>query len=544
MTFRLQSRLSALRPVIEDICAATGAPSVALGVSYKNEKIQEIDIGFRDVEKKLLPNSDTIYGIGSITKLFTASAIGILVDEGPLNWTTPLQEVLPEFHHKNAEVEHGLTISDMLAQKSGLATSNDWWYGADGVLLLEKSQTLSSFSALKSVGPLRTRYDYSNWNYAVLGEVIERCSGQSYGAYLKAKILDPLGMARTSVSQVENPQEHIAVPYAVLDDYSAHKLPFPRSEDGKLMMSTQAIRSTVNDMLKYMNALNDAYHCQLHDGRSFTEDNPLRNVVKQLTGQTPRGQRSMLQKEYCFGFYRNQLPSSFEGLGCNSMFAKQMPTIRSNNEAGLVLSHGGSLAGYTTFATLLPQINCTFTVLVNSIGLGDPAGWINQLLIETLAETSHPNDYVGLAKEAALAHVTSIAQIEHDLKKANKSTPLSMPLEKYVGRYQDPRQAFHVDAKINTDDTTKLDISFQSLDSQVWTLTHYHDDTFLLPMSFNELAKRAIFTFVDEDYFLFTFKFIAETGEVRLYWAHDPIVPADEQYFVKAAKEEGFFENI
>lgn len=87
---------------------------MALGVSYNGEKIQETKIGFRDVENQLPPNADTIYGVGSITKIFTASAIGILVDEGLLDWSTPLREVLPEFHHRNECVEHGLTISDLL----------------------------------------------------------------------------------------------------------------------------------------------------------------------------------------------------------------------------------------------------------------------------------------------------------------------------------------------------------------------------------------------------------------------------------------------
>lgn len=331
---------------------------MALGVSYNGEKIHETHLGFRDVSRQVSPNSDTVYGIGSITKLFTASAIGILVDEGLVNWTTPLREVLPEFHHQDEWVERGLTVSYLLAHKSGLAVSTEWWYGAEGVLLLPKSQTIRSFGALRSVGPLRTRYDYNNWNYAVLGEVIERLSGLSYGEYLRVKILEPLDMGRTSVSRVTDQEEgNIALPYAVLDDHSAYTLPFPRSEDGQLMASAQAVRSTVDDLLKYMSALDSAYHC--------------------------------------FGIYRNQLPNTFEGLGCNSMFVGQMPTMKPGNEASLVLSQGGSLAGYTTFVTMLPQINCSIVVLVNSIGLGDPAGWINNQVTEALIETVEPNDYEG-----------------------------------------------------------------------------------------------------------------------------------------------------
>lgn len=151
-------------------------------------------------------------------------------------------------------------------------------------MLLSKNQTVLSFGALKSVGPLRTRYDYSNWNYTILGEVIERCSGLSYGAYLRAKILEPLRMSRTSASRVSDRKDgNVALPYAVLDNYSAYALPFPRNEDGQLMVSAQAVRSTVDDLLKYMTALNNAYHSQLQSGKSSSPGNPLRNAVKQLT---------------------------------------------------------------------------------------------------------------------------------------------------------------------------------------------------------------------------------------------------------------------
>ncbi len=113
----------------------------------------------------------------------------------------------------------------------------------------------------------------------------------------------------------------------------------------------------------------------------------MKNVVKP----------SMLQKAYCLGVHRHQLPNPFDGLGCNTMFVNQMPVLTPINDAHLVLSHGGSLAGHTTFVYLLPEINRSIAVLVNSIGLGDPAGWVNQLVIEKVIDTPTPNDYVKLA---------------------------------------------------------------------------------------------------------------------------------------------------
>ena len=74
------------------------------------------------------------------------------------------------------------------------------------------------------------------------------------------------------------------------------------------------------------------------------------------------------------------------------MFVNWMPVLVSGKDASLVLSHGGSLAGYATFISLLPEIDCLIAVLVNSNGLGDLAGWINQPLIESVIDSLMSND--------------------------------------------------------------------------------------------------------------------------------------------------------
>ncbi|KAK0733693.1 hypothetical protein B0T26DRAFT_32383 [Lasiosphaeria miniovina] len=97
------------------------------------------------------------------------------------------------------------------------------------------------------------------------------------------------------------------------------------------------------------------------------------------------------------------------------MFVKQMPTLTPGNEAKLVPQYGGSFAGYTTFLLIIPELNTSIIVLVNSIRLGDPAGWIHQLVLEAIIETKKPNDYVALAEEATLLYASSIAEIPTNL---------------------------------------------------------------------------------------------------------------------------------
>ncbi len=508
---------------------------MAVGVSYEGETIFRANVGFRDVQKQLAPDSETVYGIGSITKCFTASAIGILVAEGSLEWTTPIKNILPDFNSSSAVASEYMTVVDLLAHRTAIATSNNWLYGAGGALLLDKHQTMSAYNSLQPIGSFRNRYDYSNWNYAVLGEVIEKVTGRSYGTFIKEKILDPLHMNRSSASHISDNDENLALPYPILDDLSPYALPMPASEDGKLMAPAQAIQSTVDDLLKYAYSLITTYRDELEPDNQTRSEHPPKNVVKQLTAHNQRGSPSMLQKAYCLGMHRHQLPNKFDGLGCNSQFVKEMPTLRPGGDARLILQYGGSLAGYTTFIALVPEINACIVVLVNSIGLGDPAGWINQLIIEAVIDTPTPNDYVKLAEEAAKNHATTVDRMWSRLKDTRKDIPMPRSLQDYVGKYRSPTQDFFIDVKtkVKEDNTTQLVLKFQGLDSQTWNLSHWEADTFLALKTFNDWAKRAMFTFGNENFFRFGFQADGAGHVARLYWKLDVNVPADNQFFVK-----------
>lgn len=130
------------------------------------------------------------------------------------------------------------------------------------------------------------------------------------------------------------------------------------------------------------------------------------------------------------------------------------------------------MAGYTTFFSIIPELNVSIVVLINSIALGDPAGWIHQPALETIIETKKPNDYVALAEEAAFSHASSIARILIDLQKARKDIPLQRPLSDFTGLYRDPNQNF-VALVRQTPETTEpqLQILFQARESQAWNLT-------------------------------------------------------------------------
>jgi CubicO group peptidase (beta-lactamase class C family) len=237
----IAQRRSALRPVIREICNVAGVPSASFGVSYQGQIVFRDNIGFRDMEESIEPDSDTLYGIGSISKIFTASAIGMLVDEGKLNWTTPIVSIIPELNTADKTVTGQLTIIDLLLHRTGLEKSNNWWFGSNGVLMLDKSQTVSSINALKQTSPFRNAFGYSNWGYTLIGEVIERLTGVTYGDFLQSRIFGPLQMERTTTKHTCQDSDNFAKPYAALDDKSFYPLPPPPIQDDTIMTAAQGI---------------------------------------------------------------------------------------------------------------------------------------------------------------------------------------------------------------------------------------------------------------------------------------------------------------
>ena len=85
----MAQRLENLEPIISKICQESSCSGLSLGVLHCGKVVHEADYGYRDVEAKTHPDSDTLYSINSLTKPMTAAAIGTLVEDGLMRWDTP-----------------------------------------------------------------------------------------------------------------------------------------------------------------------------------------------------------------------------------------------------------------------------------------------------------------------------------------------------------------------------------------------------------------------------------------------------------------------
>jgi CubicO group peptidase (beta-lactamase class C family) len=503
--------LSVLGATIKDICASSGTPGLSLGVLHHGAVLFRENYGYRDVEARLEPDSDTIYGIASLTKAFTSSLLGNFVDEGKITWDTPVRTVIPEFH-RDDEVNDS-TIVDLLAQRTGLAKGNNYWFGNDNGLLLEKDQIVRIVNYMTPIESFRASGSSNNWHFALAGEIVESLSAHSWGYTVRDRLLTPLGLNRT-VFWNDASHDNVAKPYVALDDGSPYCIPWPKQADGTVMASAMGLRSSVNDLLTWSKALLGGLADQRRSGHTSTEGLPLKQLTKIMHGKSPL---DSYPGEMALGWMVITTPSKIGGGGANAMLP-DMPEVGQGSPGVEVLYYQGSMSGYTTCLILVPETRSAVVVLANSMSLNDAADWVGQAVLEILLKTPKPADYASLSRKTAAIQVTKFPALNQTLEKNRTSGTAPQALERYVGAYYNSINNFFIEIYVQNGE---LCLAFQGRrDHQSWLLKHYQYDTFSWLMSRNECVKRARFAVATPGLYLLEFV-RQEDNIVALRWAHE-----------------------
>ena len=221
-------------PAIEQIRKAFSTPSLACGVLHEGNIVFTHGTGLADVERNVPANEDTVYAIASCTKAFTTASCGILVDEGTLSWTEPVQSYLPEFQTtQDPEVGKRAMLLDLCSHGTGLAPLDHLVCGFHDEFWVSGDDQVQISSNLPVCYDFRSRFLYNNSILGVVGELIAKVSGQSSGAFLQERIFQPLGMSRSSTRAADLPSDgNFARGYSVLDDGSLLALGPSALEDG------------------------------------------------------------------------------------------------------------------------------------------------------------------------------------------------------------------------------------------------------------------------------------------------------------------------
>jgi CubicO group peptidase (beta-lactamase class C family) len=190
-----------------------GIPGAALVIVQGDQIVHLKAFGVADGSGRSV-TPQTPFFTGSTGKSFTALAIMQLVEAGKIELDAPVQTYLPWFQVADADASAQITVRQLLNQDSGLPHS----IGQEQLANTDLSDSAmeNNVRALANVelsGQPGQRYEYSNANYVTLGMIIQAVSGQSYEAYIKEHIFQPLDMQHSFTSKAESQQNGLAVGY-------------------------------------------------------------------------------------------------------------------------------------------------------------------------------------------------------------------------------------------------------------------------------------------------------------------------------------------
>ncbi|MDD1724447.1 MAG: serine hydrolase [Methanospirillum sp.] len=140
--------------------------------------------------------ADTVFEIGSTSKAFTSALVAMEVDSGRMNWSDKMITYVPDFQMKDPWVTKEFTITDSLAQRSGLP---DHWGTELGALGFSRDEMIHALRYVEPASSFRSTYMYQNIPFLVAAAAVEKTSGKSWEENMKERIFVPLNMTSASI---------------------------------------------------------------------------------------------------------------------------------------------------------------------------------------------------------------------------------------------------------------------------------------------------------------------------------------------------------
>lgn len=329
-------RLNELDTEIENVLKAYNAVGLSVAVVENNKTIYSKGFGFRDLKNKLPVTTNTIFPIGSITKSFTASLLGIIEKQNKLSLKDKPSLHIPKLQFFNDKMDNLISIEDMLCHKSGIG-------GVDGTYVLfpadKRENLMPRLKYLKPNGAIKDSWIYSNFGYIIAGTIVEKTTNESWEKNIKDKIFNPLNMNNSSTSITEMSKTNDYSFGYGLNNMKTEKVLFAELNNDK---PGGAINSTVIDMTNWMTTW-------LNNGAFQNIEILPKNYIQEATSM--KAIDNGLPPEvsdpnvYTFGY----------GYGWKV----------NSNKGHYKVHHGGNVSGFSSQLVMYPTDNLGIVVLTN-----------------------------------------------------------------------------------------------------------------------------------------------------------------------------------
>jgi CubicO group peptidase (beta-lactamase class C family) len=356
----LEQKLDLLVEQLEQQRQTLHVPGMAIAVVKDDEVILAHGFGVANVEAETPVKPETIFAIGSSTKAFTSTLVGMLVDEGKMDWDDPVSKYLPYFQmNVNSDNESAeVTLRDVLSHRTGFTRMGLLFASGQ----IPREEVLLDATKAEPYVSFREKFYYSNVMYMSAGVAAGIVEGTDWDTLVKERIFEPLDMDSTTTSVTEAEKDsRLASGYLWDEDLQAYEHKPMRNVDN--IGPAGAINSNVLDMAQWL-------RLQLglgeYEGRRLISDENLRETWT-----------TQIDITETVGY----------GMGWMIREWKGQP----------VIEHGGNVDGFSAQVALLPESDLGFVLLTNASASSLPPLAINivwdTLLGEKPADTGITEDY-------------------------------------------------------------------------------------------------------------------------------------------------------
>jgi CubicO group peptidase (beta-lactamase class C family) len=448
LTLRAQSEDARLKEIDEYARKAMvdwKVPGFAMAIVKDDKVIFARGYGVRKLGEAAPVDERTLFAVASNTKAFTVAALAILVDEGKLKWDDPVTKYLPGFQLSDPFVTREMTIRDLVSHRSGLATFGGdlLWYET----AYDRGEILRRIRYLKPTSSFRSRYGYQNIMFVAAGEVVAAVSGKSWDAFVRERILTPLGMTATTTSIRDfKSADNIAAPHNELDE----KIRVVRYGNVDGAAAAAGINSNVFEMAQWL---------RLQLGRGTYEGKKI---------FSPSASREMWQPNTI-------VPISEAGERFNPtrhFRAYGMGWFLSDYHGRKIIDHSGALDGMISQSGMIPEENLGVVILSNS-ETSLPSIMMNKVFDMFLGVPKRDWSAELLARVKMGQEAAKKAAQEEEASHVKDTKP-SLALSQYAGTYGGE---MYGKATV-TEENGKLVLRLLPASHFVGDLEHWQYDTF------------------------------------------------------------------
>ncbi len=435
-------RFAGIDAEMEKLLSTWHVAGFAVAVVEKDKVVFAKGYGYKDYEKKLPVTTNTLFAIGSCTKAFTSSLVGLLQADKKVEYDKPIREYLPELKFFNDNMNSQITVRDLMSHRTGLPRHDFSWYLFN---TNNRDSLLQRIQYMEPTYPVREKWQYNNFMFFAQGMLAEKIWNKKWEQLVKQKIFDSLGFKTSNFSVNDLAiSTDASLGYELKKDSTIHKLDYYNID---AMGPAGSINSSVNEMANWVSTW--------INGGKFKG--------KQVLPATYVKEAASSQMVVSAGFPgKENADIHLSNYGFGWMIGSYRGHYR--------VEHGGNIDGFSASTCFFPSDSVGVVILVNQDRSQLPS-LVRNILIDRMLKLPYI-DWSGDRKKAndkAKAQADSAKTSVASNKKLN--TKPSHELKEYEGIYSNKGYGSFELAVVN-------DSLILTTQSQRWWLRHYHYDVF------------------------------------------------------------------